>query len=623
MARCGCNAASATTCDAIVLCVAANLGAGLRYDTVSGLLAVRISADAGNTASFGSDNGIYVPGDGAPPDPAAGRKTVAGLPARVFGATQGGGGAMVPFSSPQSIEYAVANRMDLVSLHTFALADDIAVNRWGNVPADNLDIRTDNPSTIDSGLISSLTLPSLSVDAGVRITPTGRNSGAPAEVLTPDGGWFGFYAWPFSPITLAQALHQLAARSVAFVVPFAAQIAAEFERALSTSIDAVIQTGAQEWTIMGVSGYVDNGAGTTIPSNINDFVGDVIAAGITPAVDLFDDSPGGFAVTPAAVLASGADWVRLRYTGESDGTPYARIQEFIDAGLQVLVQTTNRHVDTTTFYAMGARGVLADSPVYARGARGEAGDLDYRKTVVIPGLVTRTQMEGALTQRTNSGFGLGDAGWARQSADGRNFSAGFGRIGGVGLRLTSQLLGELCPYQTTPTHRLRVRFRMDPTQVGFPTGNAPRLGLFVAAPDDRDISHVYTGDPNQFAAGTNGYWAFVNVGVSDQGRITLAKLNDGAYTVLDSSGVLSSIVIGEWIYMSVTLSPTTVNLAVGHVSDVDDVIYTVTDSDHRGPYLYYTWEDDWVEPITNPGFAHGYSAYQNFATTSPMWEDLT
>lgn len=621
MARCGCNAASATTCDAIVLCVAANLGSGLRYDTVNGVLAVRLSGDAGNAASFGSDGGIYVPDAGASPDPASGRRTIAGLADVVAGGSGTGAGSMVPLGSPDCIEYAVANQLDIVNISTFALIDDIAVARWDG-PTANLDVRTDSPSTIDIDHISSLTLPSLLCDAGARDTPTGRNSDAPVSLLTPDGGWFGFYANNYSPMTLQEALYQLAARAVAYVAPFGGAVETELERYLAASMAAIIQAGAQQWAFQGINGYMDDSGGDTVLAPFDPWVGDAIAAGLTPMVDLFDDAPGGFAVTPAAVVASGADWVRMNYspTGTS-GATLARIQDFVEAGLQVVVNIrSSRQWDAMEVLAVGARGITSDSPVYTRGARGEAGDLNYRKESVIPGLITRTSMEGALTPLTVDGIGADDAGWARQSAEGRNFSAMFGWEGGIGPHLNSQLLGELCPYEVTSDYRLRIRFRVDSPSTPVPAGSEPKLGIFFNSPTDRDIAWFEPADnPDHI----NGYWFSIRVGSDLPGRVVLGKFNNGNFTVLDDSIQLPGINYGDWIFFNCRTTATFVSLAVGHSTLGADVSVVVNDTDHRGPYAFYTWEDAYTPPADNAGFPHGYTAYQNFATTAPMYEDLS
>lgn len=619
MARCGCNAASATTCDAIVLCVAANLGSGLRYDSVNGVLAVRLSGDAGNTASFGSDGGIFVPGSGASPDPASGRKTIAGLPEQFAGGSDTGGGAMLPFGSPDGIEYAVANRLDIITISNFALADDVSVARWDS-PSANLDFRTDNPSTIDLSYLSSLTLPSLLVDAGSRENPTGRLSGAPASLLTPDGGWFGFYANNFSPMTLVEALHQVAARAVVYSAVFGGVVEAELERYLAASMNAIIQAGAQAWAFQGITAYMSDGVGGTVEAPFASWVGDAIAAGLTPAVDLFDDAAGGETITPAEVVASGAQWVRLAADENNTGTSFARIQTFVDAGLQVMVYLhSSRQWDALQAYGIGARGITSDSPVYSRGARGDTGDLDYRKEIVIPGLITRTQMEGALTHLTNASIGENDAGWPRQNSDGRNFNAQFGWEGGVGGHLMSQLLGELCPYEVTTDYRLRVRARVDTLTAVVPGGSEPKVGIFFNAPDDRDITW-FEPDPNP--AHINGYWVSVGVGTLNEGDITLGKFNDGNFTILNQSVTIPDIGFGDWINFNIRTTSTQISVGVGH-GGVDYVVPPVADADHRGPYAFYAWEDAYTAPAGNAGFIHGYSAYQAFATGAPMYEDLS
>jgi len=619
VARCGCNAASATTCDAIVLCVAANLGPGLRYDSVTGLLAVRISGDAGNSASLGSDGGIYVPGAGTSPDPASGRRTIAGLPDRAFGASTTGGGSMVPFGSPDGLEYGIANRLDILNISTFSLADGVAIARWDG-PNSNLSSRTDNPSSIDIKSLSSVTLPSLLVDAGARNTPTGRNSGAPPALLSPDGGWFGFYARNFTPITLVDALHQVAARGVVYLAVYAGVVQDELEAFIAAAGRAVVQAQAQEWTFVGVPGYMDDGTDDLIPSPFGPWVADIAAAGLTPVVDLFDDNSGGFLVTPADVVASGAQWVRMASDENNQGTSLDRIQTFIDAGLQAYVQVrSSRQWDVQQVYAIGARAVSSDNAVYSRGARGEAGDLDYRKTIVIPGLITRTMMEGALTHGTNNGSDSQSIGWARQSAEGRNFSERFGWEGGIGAHLHSQLLGELCPYQVTSEFRLRLKFRVDSASEPVPAGTQPKLGVFFCSPTDQDITWF---EPAEAPEWVNGYWFSIRVGSSNRGRVVMGKFNNGNFTALLTSDVVPTVEYGRWIYFAITVDTTSISLTVGH-QDIDYDIGTINDTDHRGPYAFYVWEDAYTSPAQNDGFNHGYSAYEEFATGFPMWEDLS
>lgn len=621
MVRCGCNAASATTCDAIVLCVAQNLGPGLRYDTASGLIGVQISGNVDNATVIGTDGGIFTPGTGASPDPASGRRTVAGLGEQIICATTGGGGGMAPFSSPYGMEYAVANRMDMISLHTFALADGVAHSRV-STPGDDIADRTDNPSTIIWRNISSLALQSLYVDAGSRVSPTGNESGAPTALLSPDGGWWGFYANNWVPQTLAQSLWQLSARSVAQIAVYGGDPQTTVDINLTAAIDAVLQVGAQAWTIMGVPGYVtepdDDG---WIKGTINTNVASVTGAGLVALVDLFDEDnlpPEVTPWTPAEIVASGATWVRILSPRRSSNViTTARISELVAAGLQVITATTGRHVDTTEMFALGVRCIASDSAVYSRGVRGQTGDLNYRKEIAIPGLQTRGPMEGSLTLRTDDGLGIGDIGYARQAAVGRYFQPGFGWTAGIGNHFMSQLLGELCPIPVSSGYRIRIRFRIAPEQVTTITGNIPKMGVFFASPTDLPIEWATADGSHDYQ---NGYWFTVSVGSSNAGDIVLGKVNNGDFSVIDSSLSFPAIDYSAWFNFNIhVIDSDTISFGAGH--DGVEVGTTITDADHRGPYLFYGWEDDYTLPAsTSQQFGHGYAPYELFESGSPMIE---
>lgn len=618
VARCGCNAASATTCDAIVLCIAANLGPGLRYDTATGLISVRLSTDADQATRFGTDGGIYTPGTGASPDPTTGRKTIAGLPAQIAGGSGSGGGGMTPFSSPYGMEYAVANRLDFVTIHTFSLADGVAHARIAG-PDTNIAANTDNPSTITWRNISSVQLPSLNVDGGTRESPTGENSGAPASLLTPYGGWFGFYALQYAPQTLVESLWQLAARAVAQVTVYGGEVEADVEGYLTAAIDAIIQVGAQDWAMCTVPAYVNDSGGNKIQAPLADWVAMVQGAGIVPVVDLFDETD---TLTPwsvAAITATGAQWIRILSPQRTNNViTEARIAELVAPGLQLTVVTTARHVDTTAMFAAGARGVISDSPVYARGARGAPGDLDYRKRTVIPGLQSRTAIEGDLTLRSDDGHGNADVGYARQADVGRYFPAQFGWVGGIGTHLTAQLLGELCPIEVATGYRLRLRFRVAPEQASAPPGTQPHLGIFFCAPDDQNITYFDAdGDPTTI----NGYWFNIRVGTTLPGLLTLGKFNNGVHSVILQDQTFSSITIGSWINCTVTvLDADNIQFTISHGAVTET--YNIVDSDHRGRYAYYAWEDAYTTPAQNAGFGHGYAPFTTFSTTDPMIELL-
>ena len=90
-------------CSAVAECVGQAAGPGLVYDEGSGLLQVKISGDDGNATRFGSDGGIYTPGEDAPV-PTACYRSVDGLPAApsVVGA-DALAGLHNPYNSPYEI----------------------------------------------------------------------------------------------------------------------------------------------------------------------------------------------------------------------------------------------------------------------------------------------------------------------------------------------------------------------------------------------------------------------------------------------------------------------------------------------------------------------------------------
>jgi hypothetical protein len=600
-----------------VLCVAANLGPGLRYDSVTGQIAVRISTDGDNATIIGSDGGIYTPGPDASPDPSTGRKTIAGLPEQAVAASSGGAGAMAPLSSPYALEYGVANGIDIITLNTFALADNIAIARVA-APGTSISSNTDNPSTIVWRNISSIQLPSLNVDAGTRVNPTGNLTGAPAAQLTPDGGWFGFYAHQYAPMTLEQSLWQLAARQVAQLAVYGNDIEANVERSLAAAIDAVITVGSGAWTLVGVPGYVNDGGGNIVQSPLNTWVASVTGAGLTPIVDLFDEPDAVDPYTVAEILASGTNWVRIHSPGSGVGITSGRIAALVGAGLQVNAVTSSRHVDVEAMYTAGVRAITADSPVYARGARGEPGDLNYRKRIVIPGLQARTTMEGALTQVTDDGIGREEAGYARLGEVGRYFPPMWEWVGGIGDHLMSQLLGEICPIEVSSGYILRLRFRVTAETPEFVVGSVPKLGVFFASDTDENIEYA-DGDPQ---AHINGYWFNVRIGSTDTGDITLGKFNDGVFTTLNTSLSFASVDYDEWFNFTITVVDSTEIQFFANHDGVTTATVVINDADHRGAYAFYGWEDDYALPADNAGFGHGYAPFSTFATTGPMIELL-
>ena len=113
----------------------------------------------------------------------------------------------------------------------------------------------------------------------------------------------------------------------------------------------------------------------------------------------------------------------------------------------------------------------------------------------------------------------------------------------------------------------------------------------------------------------------MRVGDTATGNVVMGKYNNGNFTSLDNSMNFTMISVDDWVQFLITVTPTTVSLGVSIDGGPPDQTVTLNDADHRGPYAFYGWEDDHTLPADNAGFIHGYSAYETFATTSPMYED--
>jgi hypothetical protein len=582
MARCGCNNALSTTCDAIMSCMAGALGMGLDYNEATRQIELRISGDAGNIADIGSDDGLFAPAGSVGPGPMTWLKTVATLPADVISAASGAN-LVGPATAPDMIEYLIANNVDTYSPPCYVLADGTVFESIGG-PATLVTTYTDNPGTILNALTSSLNLQQMNYDAGTRVSPTSRNSNAPAALLTPDGGWGGFYASQFKPRTVSEMLRQVRGRMVVSIRLQRASITTEqIELSIENTVADVVAAGAQDWVIIEVPALLDDDS----RAPINTWVPIITSAGITAAVNASAENLMASPFTPAEIVASGATWVTVVGPGRSDGVTNARITDLVAAGLQVTVVTNARQYWTTNAFSLGARSVSSPDPVYARGTRGVAGDLAYRQTL-IPGLETKTSVIGGLTPVTDQSTAMWNAGFARNDLDGRWFPLQYGWSGTSPVVRNAQLLGHLCPLPNATNYRLRLQVRRatdaDPDN--------RTVGLFFAVPDDRGISHI-GAVPNP---GANGYIAAFNSRTSGT-RMQLLSVTAGSQTALGSVTTGATAYPADtWITLTITVTPTNVSMT----SSTNTAVISVANTAWRGAYAYYVW-DDQLGPMV-----HGY-----------------
>jgi hypothetical protein len=580
-----------TTCDAIMSCIAANLGRGLDFNETTRQIDLRISTDAGNTASIGTDDGFFAPTSPGPGD-MVWLKTVATLPAEAIAAASGSN-LVGPATAPELIEYSIANRIDIYSVPVYGVADGTIHESVGG-PTTSVTTYTDNPGGIDTRYISSLTMQQLHYDAGSRDNPTGHNSNAPTSLLTPDGGWGGFYAPVYNPRTIDEMLRQIRGRMVVELNVQRASIpTAQIEADIRATVEAVVEAGAQEWVIIQIPALLEDNS----RAPIDDWVPIVTDAGITAGVNATAETSMTSPFTPAEIVASGATWVAVVSQSREDGVDDARIAALVASGLQVEVTTSARQWWTTHAFGLGARAVRSPDAVYARGSRGEPGDLDYRRTL-IPGLETRTTSAGALTSITDENSAMWNGGFARADLPGRWFPPRYAWVDGVSRFANSQILGEVSPIPNTTNFELRLRVRR---HSGGTVTASRWAGIFWGYDHDRDISNEPGSGSNVLR---NGYACVVHEVTATGTRASIKRYNAGVETTLASTVGGPGWIADSWVSLIVTV--TGASIAFQAVGPSSSSSINTSDSTYRGAYVFYGWNDAGTGSATQ---YHGYNNY--------------
>lgn len=463
MARCGCQGAGSTTCEAIVRCVASVLGPGISF--TNGRIQTRVSRDGGNCIRYGSDQGLYVPCSNGG-DPGSGRRTVEGLPDNPVAGSLGGAGLIHAFASPAAIEYAIANRVDIIDSYSWRLAD--GVSAWAPYPPTRqISFYTSSPAPVPGNIVTSSTWTQLESDAGVPGgNPTGRNSDAPEQYLEPDGGWYGWRQRPHELMTTSDALHRIAARAV---VMLTASHPSDID--VPGNINAILGLQAQDWVI------------PTVPLSGLATVGQYLDASIQHVGVSILPAESWSSVTPSQIVDSGATWVKIRETEDPDF-----ISGLVDAGLNVLSGWDARHTTAQRLFDVGVRGLISNDPVYQRGALGEEWQYYRVDSMAYPAKTTEI---GTLTSHTHIEVNSA-RGFSINALAGRWYPPEFGWEDGVPRSTPSQLLGFMCPLRDPDVYTLRFSVRV---QGSLPTGDYPAQGIIFGSDNDLEPSYPVDDAP--------------------------------------------------------------------------------------------------------------------------------
>src|SRR5690625_3941909 len=176
-------------------------------------------------------------------------------------------------------------------------------------------------------------------DAGTTESPTGRSSTAPAGQKTPDGGWYGFHAPQYRLLTTQQVLAQVDGRAVVRIQCANGNPYGGVERDVAAAMRAINIMCAQDYAMIMV--------GVSDIDQIPVIEGDNIRS------MLFTNQ----SLTPEEIVDTGTQWVQ---TGHE--APDEFITSLVDAGLNVILDTNARHVQTQRAMDLGCRGVASSDP---------------------------------------------------------------------------------------------------------------------------------------------------------------------------------------------------------------------------------------------------------------------
>ncbi|MFJ9719890.1 hypothetical protein ACIRPQ_28860 [Streptomyces sp. NPDC101213] len=575
-----------TGCAAIAACLANSLGPGLTWDSGSSRIMLKLSRDSGQTAFFGSDQGLMVTGGGGGPAPQACVRGVESLPAAplVIGATELAA-LRGPYSSPYQVDYCLSEKFDIVHFHTCTSSDDVGVV---TDYSDHLVSagRTSLYVSQNARQLSAAAITAAYNYAGDRDDPRAHNWGDAITLAQRGdrrGGWYGWLAQPYYHQTVSQMLRRIDGKAVAFLdcVPVDPAVSPE-DQALIGPIKAVQEQCAQAWTMIGVQSV------SNVSTVVNNGITPVMVSPIPATVNTT-----ALPYTVAELQAAGVQWVWLseRYA-DSVFTTYK------NAGLQVLMRGISRHSQFARIKALGIRGAMHQDPAYARGANGSLdpgfGTRDYRKET--DPWEQRVPGTGQLTYRTDDYQVSSSAGAARgrceASEEGLIIPAAFGELGspGRGIGRPSVLIGWQCPMSNPTSYTITWEMKWNSLA---DNATSAKLGLLFGAATDAD-TFDWPADPAMNPVGhPPGQRGYYRVYQRQNGEIGIGKTPVGSsYTALDTA-TSPAIVAGTYNSYKLTVTPTTITF-VRTTSSGASYTAVAADSQYRGPYFFFEKEETFI-----------------------------
>lgn len=521
-------------CNAVMDCVGSHIGPGLAFNGSSRQLAARISTDAGNQLSIGTDNGLFASGSGGGE---AGYATVDGLVARTTpfaGGSYGGGYAMHPEGGIQP--YRAGLDMELPIMHVpvrrtrefFLVAQhfrDLSQYNWrytGNVT-----------TTVDLTMLDRIWY----IPGGDPSAPSGQ-WGDP--VFQPQAGYFGFGARDFHGAPLLSDVFSLVQRrSVLYLqCKDIGQSAGDTLNPIDTLRRIrfmITQFGLRQSVIVG-SEYPLT-ANQVALDQIMGGLQEINSDGVAIALHLISEEMVDKVVTEITLdglWTRGFRWMFVSYD-VADRIP-AKVKQFKDRGFNVVLFTGHRQwhwtltKDTARFPPNGLKGIMCSDPVYCSG---EANGFRYRQD--------NATWSWGTPDYGRHGY-VGDIPWSRDRFRGyiRNGVGGHLVLDGDVLgpaetdpafRRTGYMIlqGEQCPApnfdlttRVSNNYEIHVGFMWE----GIPADRGRWLCVFFANPQDRSLTEWELATEY-----TRGYMFQLSAG----GDFVLSRY-DGAFPPIPPTG---------------------------------------------------------------------------------------
>lgn len=339
-----------TACNAVMDCVGSHLGPAFIFDGTSKRIELRLDPDPNNLAKVGP-SGLLVAGTVTPGSGAASVAKLLTLPVPVIGGTYGAGMSVWPEGTTYAYEQAAQLLTEALSIV------HVPVRR----SAELLPVTLHNPSMnfYNSGLNEAVADLTMMQARQADILPSGPNEQA-------EHGYFGFGAPRQKGVPMLSEIFNILGNKV--VLYLEAKDADNPIVILDRIKQMVPAWDASKSVIVAAEPIPAPGEYPTI---LHAAVASMAGTGIPVAAHL--TSPQQVQQYNGATLAGmGVQWVAIQYGIIDDEGPShvpGAVQDYKNAGLEVLVHSVHRQWQYDKAEVNAVRGVLCYDPIYATGKR--------------------------------------------------------------------------------------------------------------------------------------------------------------------------------------------------------------------------------------------------------------